>query len=108
MAAVFHAAHTAAIAAHAVALKEESAATKSPAGDSGVEPLSHLADVTADLAALGALTTADFAAAVLQYSDGFVQAATQDFDRLRRLRLGRYPDAGEAIDPSPEGPLGPL
>ena len=35
-------------------------------------------------------------------------AAWSDFDRLRRLGLGRFPELGAPIDPSEDGPLGPL
>src|SRR5262245_50995527 len=106
--AVFRAARTAAIASNSLALKTEVTAPKSLGGVASSAALSRLADVTADLAALGALTTTELAAAAVQYSDRFVHGAAQDFDRLQRLRLGKYPSAGEAIDPSPEGPLGRL
>ena len=35
-------------------------------------------------------------------------AAWSDLDRLRRLGLGRFPEPGEPIDPSEDGPLGSL
>jgi PTS system nitrogen regulatory IIA component len=35
-------------------------------------------------------------------------AARSDFDQLRRLGLGQFPELGEPIDPSEDGPLGPL
>ena len=35
-------------------------------------------------------------------------AARMDFSRLRGLGLGRFPEWGEPIDPSENGPLGPL
>ena len=64
---------------------------------------------TADLAARNA-----FAAAVEAYqavglnNEDFAAAALRDYDTLLRLKLGRYPEAGAPIDPSPGGPLGPL
>ncbi|SIO04603.1 hypothetical protein SAMN05444166_2185 [Singulisphaera sp. GP187] len=71
--------------------------------------LGGLALVTADLAARNA-----FAAAVAAYqavglnNEDFTAAALHDYDELLRLKLGRYPEAGDPIDPSPRGPLGPL
>ena len=35
-------------------------------------------------------------------------AARADYDRLRSLNLGTYPDLGQPIDPTETGPLGPL
>lgn len=35
-------------------------------------------------------------------------AAWSDFHRLQGLGLGRFPELGEPIDPSEDGPLGPL
>ena len=34
--------------------------------------------------------------------------AVQDYQALLKLGLGRYPEAGQPIDPSPAGPLGQL
>lgn len=71
--------------------------------------LGGLALVTADLAACNA-----FAAAVAAYqavglnNEDFTAAALHDYDELLRLKLGRYPEAGTPIDPSPRGPLGPF
>ncbi|WP_406696157.1 hypothetical protein V5E97_34730 [Singulisphaera sp. Ch08] len=68
-----------------------------------------LAMVTADLAARNA-----FAAAVAAYqavglnNEDFTAAALHDYDELLRLKLGRYPEAGDPIDPSSRGPLGPI
>ena len=42
------------------------------------------------------------------HNEDFVNAALDDYDRLLRLKLGRYPEPGEPIDPSPGGPLGRL
>ena len=38
----------------------------------------------------------------------FMRGAVHDYERLLGLHLGRYPEAGQPIDPSPDGPLGPL
>jgi hypothetical protein len=63
---------------------------------------------TADLAALHAFTAAVGACdAVGYHNEEFVAAALNDYDRLLRLKLGHYPEAGDPIDPSPSGPLGP-
>ena len=35
-------------------------------------------------------------------------AALNDYQKLCRLQLGRFPEPGTPIDPSPGGPLGPL
>jgi hypothetical protein len=68
----------------------------------------HVARVTADLAALDALTAAVDAAVAVGYSDKFITGASEDYKKLLDLELGYYPDAGEPVDPSPKGPLGPL
>ena len=67
-----------------------------------------LADIAADLAVMQAFTAAELAAIALRYKTRFVMSATLDYNLLRRLALGSYPQAGEPIDPSPKGPLGPL
>jgi hypothetical protein len=65
--------------------------------------------VTADLAALNAYSAAAGAFVSIGYNnDDFVGAALRDYDTLVRLELGRYPEPGAPIDPSPDGPLGPL
>jgi hypothetical protein len=71
--------------------------------------LGALTYVTADLAALAAFTAAvDAFTSVGYHNEDFVNAALNDYDRLLRLKLGRYPEPGEPIDPSPGGPLGRL
>ena len=73
------------------------------------ESLGGLARVTADLAARNA-----FAAALAAYqavglnNEDFTTATLHDYDELLRLKLGRHPEAGASIDPSPRGPLGPF
>jgi hypothetical protein len=70
--------------------------------------LSHLTNVTADIIALDAFTAAVEAADAVTYDDTFLRGAIQDYERLLGLHLGTYPQGGEPIDPSPDGPLGPL
>lgn len=71
-----------------------------------IEGIEH---VTVDRAALNAFTAAvDAYSAVGYENEGFVAAALNDYDRLLQLRLGRYAEPGEPIDPSPGGPLGRL
>ncbi len=104
--AVVHAAHTVATALDAATLEaepEEKHLFKPP-----TRPFAHLADVTAELAALGAFTAAVAASDAVGYSDGFIRGAVGDYERLLSLNLGSYPQAGRPIDPSPNGPLGPL
>ena len=101
------AARAAANARHALDLFDESARSHS-VGQAKPDPLGHLADLTADLAARNAFTAAFEAGAADWHSDSFIRAAIEDYERLLRLDLGRYPEAGEPIDPSSQGPLGPL
>jgi hypothetical protein len=70
--------------------------------------LSHLANVTADIVALDAFTAAVEAANAVAFDDTFMRGAIDDYERLLGLHLGTYPQAGPPIDPSPDGPLGPL
>ena len=57
---------------------------------------------------LDAFTAAVEAADAVAYDDAFMRGAIQDYERLLGLHLGTYPQAGQPIDPSPDGPLGPL
>jgi hypothetical protein len=41
-------------------------------------------------------------------NEHFVDAALKDYRTLVSLELGRYPEPGTPVDPSPDGPLGPL
>jgi hypothetical protein len=70
--------------------------------------LSRLANDTADLVALDAFTAAVEAADAVGRNDAFIRGAVRDYERLLGLHLGSYPQAGQPIDPSPDGPLGPL
>ena len=71
-------------------------------------PFPQLANVAADLAARDAFTAAVDAAVAASFGDEFIMASMQDYQTLLKLGLGRYPEAGEPIDPSPTGPLGKL
>jgi hypothetical protein len=65
--------------------------------------------ITADLAAVNAFTaTGDAFVSVGCRNEVFVDAALSDYRKLVRLNLGRYPEVGDPVDPSPGGPLGPL
>jgi hypothetical protein len=68
----------------------------------------HLAQVTAELAALNAYSSAVDAADAAGHSEEFIESMIRDYQKLIRLQLGSYPEAGKPVDPSPDGPLGPL
>jgi hypothetical protein len=104
--AIAMAAHAAAASLRALDLRGEMEGPKS-AGADKPDPLPHLADVTADLAANGAFLAALDAVAAEGHTDAFVSAAVDDYLKLLRLDLGSYPHAGKPIDPSSRGPLGP-
>ena len=48
------------------------------------------------------------AADAVAYSDEFIRGAVRDYEALLGLKLGTYPEAGQPIDRSPAGPLGPF
>jgi hypothetical protein len=107
MGAAVMAVHAAATAMHALALRAEPhQAHYVPFAEP--DPFPHLADVTADLAAQEAFLAGMEAAGGKEYADSFVRAGAEDYAKLLELELGSYPQAGNAIDPSPRGPLGPL
>ena len=108
MAAVVQAAHAAATALRALDLRGEPAERHLFGSAPGANPFPHLADVTADQAARDAFTAAVEAAAALGHTDHFMKGAIEDYEKLLRLDLGSYPQAGQPIDPSSNGPLGPL
>jgi hypothetical protein len=108
MAAAVQAAHAAATALHALELRGEPAERHLFGSASGANPFPHLADVTADLAARDAFTSAVEATAAIGHTDHFMKGAIEDYEKLLRLDLGSYPQAGNPIDPSSNGPLGPL
>jgi hypothetical protein len=109
------AAHAVAQAAHAAASAWHAGPQEAEGGPPGKntaearQSLGALTHVTADLAALNAFTAAANACLSVGYrNEDFVGAALSDYDKLVRLDLGRYPEPGEPVDPSPGGPLGPL
>jgi hypothetical protein len=107
--AVAQAAHAAASAWHAgPQAAEESGAPGKPTIEAG-RSLGALTHVTADLAAMNAYTAAAEAFVSVGYrNEDFVDSALKDYETLVRLELGRYPEPGNPVDPSPGGPLGPL
>jgi hypothetical protein len=107
MGAVIWASHAAATALHALDMRGE---PEEPHlfGAAKPNPFPHLAEVTADLAARDAFTAALEAADAEGHSDTFMKGAIEDYEQLLRLDLGSYPQAGNPIDPSSNGPLGPL
>ncbi len=106
IAAVLQAAYTAAAALHAVALRAEPEERHMLAPPT--RSFAHLADLSAELAALDAFTAAVEASDATGYPDDFISGAVGDYEKLLSLNLGSYPRAGRPIDPSPRGPLGPL
>ncbi len=76
-----------------------------PAPEAG--PLADLDRVAADVATLCGFTAAVDAADALGYSDAFIHQSVADYEKVLSMKLGQYPDAGEPIDPSADGPLGP-
>jgi hypothetical protein len=107
-AAIVRAVHTAATAIHTLAVREEPVHKRLVSGGPPLHDLSPLADVSADLAALDAYTAAEDAAEAVGFADAFATATAEDYRKLLKLGLGQFPEPGEPIDPSSEGPLGPL
>src|SRR5207248_1440414 len=97
IAAIVRAAYAAATALHALDLQTEPGEKHLLSPAPGPGPLSHLADVTADIAALDAFTAAVDASDAVGYSDSFIKGATGDYQRLLGLDLGSYPHAGEPM-----------
>jgi hypothetical protein len=58
------------------------------------------------LAALRAAEEAVAAAGV--HNEDLIRAADRDYRALLGLDLGRFPEEGRPVDPTPDGPLGPL
>jgi hypothetical protein len=108
IAAVVQAAYTAVTALDAIDVRADPGESHLLSPSTVPPPLSHLADVTADLAALNAYTAAVDASDATGHSDMFIKSAAGDYQKLLDLDLGNYPEGGKPIDPSPEGPLGPL
>jgi hypothetical protein len=70
--------------------------------------LQQMAGNAADFAALCAHTSgAEAFYAIGIHNEAFVAALLGDYRRLVELRLGTFPEPGSAVDPSPDGPLGP-
>jgi hypothetical protein len=107
VAAVVWTAHAAAAAIDSLGLRGEPAEVDLM-GTGEPSPFPQLANVEADLAAGDALTAAVDAAVAAGFGDEFINRSMYDYQALLKLGLGNYPDAGEPIDPSPAGPLGPL
>jgi hypothetical protein len=107
MGAVVLTAHAAATALHALALRGEPEEAD-VFGAAQPNPFPHLANITADLAAGDAFTAAVEAVGADRFTDQFIKGAIEDYEKLLRLDLGSYPQAGKPIDPSTSGPLGPL
>ena len=105
--AVVWASHATAAAMEGLGLRDEPAEV-SVMGTRQPNPFPKLANVAADLAARDAFTAAVDAAVAAGFGDEFIKQAMQDYQELLKLGLGRYPEAGEPIDPSPAGPLGEL
>jgi hypothetical protein len=104
------ASHAAASAWHALGTREDER-YKPPEGRTAEAGrfLGALGHATVDLAALNAYTAAVQAFGAVGYrNEDFVAAALNDYGTLIRLNLGRYPDAGEPVDTTQDGPLGPL
>jgi hypothetical protein len=108
MAAVVQAARAAATALRALDLRGEPAERHLFGSAPGANPFPQLADVTADQAARDAFTAAVEAAAAIGHTDQVMRGAIEDYEKLLKLDLGNYPQAGQPIDPSSQGPLGPL
>ena len=107
LAAVVWTAHAAAAAMEGLGLRDEPAEV-SVMGTRQPNPFPQLANVAADLAARDAFTAAVDAAVAVGFADEFIKGSMQDYQALLKLGLGRYPEAGQPIDPSPAGPLGRL
>jgi hypothetical protein len=104
VAAVVWTAHAAAAALESLGMRDEQAEV-SVMGTRQPNPFPQLAGVAADLAARDAFTAAVDAAGAAGHADTFIEGAVQDYQELVKLELGRYPEAGNPIDPSPAGPL---
>jgi hypothetical protein len=106
--------HAIVLAAHAAATALRALDLRAVPGEAHMfgaakpNPFPHLADLTADMAARDAFTAAVTAADAEGYSDAFIKGAVEDYEKLLKLDLGSYPQAGNPIDPTARGPLGPF
>lgn len=65
--------------------------------------------IIADLVVVDAFrAVVDAQNAASAHDECFERKALDDYARLHDLDLGLYPEPGEPVDPSPEGPLGPI
>ena len=106
--AVVRTAHAATTAAHAIAEQEAPVERRLASPGPPIQPFAHLAEMSAEMAAMGAFTAALDAAEALRTTEDFSKWAAEDYRNLIGLELGKYPQAGKPIDPSIDGPLGPL
>jgi hypothetical protein len=107
--AIAQAAHAAASAWHAGSVAAEQGRGTGNKTVEAVRSLGALSHVTADLAAMNAYAAAAEAFVSVGYrNERFVDSALKDYHTLVGLELGRYPELGAPVDPSPGGPLGPL
>ena len=102
LAAVVWTAHAAAVAMEGLGVRDEPADV-SELDSQQPNPYPQLANVAADLAAREAFTAAVDAACAVGFADEFIKGAMQDYQELLKLELGRYPEAGQPIDPSARG-----
>ncbi|MGP0062710.1 MAG: hypothetical protein ACLQGP_03790 [Isosphaeraceae bacterium] len=105
--AVVLAARAANAAIHALELRDEPEEPH-PFGPAKPNPFPHLADVSADLVARDVFVAALEANGAIRHVDTFINRSVEDYEKLLQLELGSYPQAGQPIDPSSKGPLGPL
>jgi hypothetical protein len=108
VAAVVQAAYTAVTALDAIESRSDPGEARLLGPPTATPVATHLAEVTADLAALNAYTSAIDAADAAGHLEEFIQSMIRDYQQLVRLELWAYPEAGKPVDPSPDGPLGPL
>jgi hypothetical protein len=107
--AVAQAAHAAASAWHVGSQAAEASREPGRPPTEAGRPRGALTHITADLAAMNAYTAAAEAFVSVGYrNEEFVDTALKDYRTLVGLELGRYPEPGAPVDPSPDGPLGPL
>jgi hypothetical protein len=103
------AAHAAASAWHAEPERAEELRPRGGFSTEARHQLGGISHITADLAALNSFTAAQNACLSVGYrNEAFVGAALRDYNTLVSLELGHYPEPGAPVDPSPNGPLGPL
>ena len=107
--AIAQAAHAAASAWHAWSPAAEGSRVSGGQTIEAGRFLGALSHTTAELAAMNAFTAAAEAFVSVGYrNEHFVDSALKDYHTLVGLELGRYPEPGAPVDPSPGGPLGPL